>query len=293
MSWLSGADIRSRGHLRIGVDVLGEDEMIAANRGYWEAVVESHFDSDFYEVDKWLSTGLSMREREEDLLGDLTDKDVVHLQCHFGKDSLSIAAAGARVIGIDYSQTAIEKARELARRVGLFERCSFEICSVEEVAVTFVKDLADLVYVSLGAICWIAKIDSWAKAVDHLLRQGGVLFMHEVHPLAQMVERVDGNWSLSGDYFEKDSPMIDESEGSYVDGSDDLGTFKTYIWNHSIGEIVTALTSRGFVITHLEEHSWTSFLNAEGMTKSTNEHFVQPDGWVQLPLSFTLMATKR
>ncbi len=263
------------------------------NRKYWESVVETHFASNFYEVDAWIKGGMKARPWEADVIGRLDNKDAVHLQCHFGKDTLSLLSLGAAsVTGIDYSESAIQKARELAVITELSDRSAFELCAVKDVPNFMTPKRFDFAYVSLGAICWIPAISTWAKAIDYLLKDTATLFVHEVHPLAQILNRGNGGWSLDGEYFESEVAMIDESDGSYTENSENLRGYRTHIWNHSIGEVVTSLSNFGFSISRLDEHSWTSFQQFPEMIKTGTERYVLPSDWLQLPLSFTILASR-
>ncbi|MDA8263049.1 MAG: methyltransferase domain-containing protein [Actinomycetota bacterium] len=266
-------------------------EFFEANLAYWEAAVPAHRSSAFYGIDEWIAAGAPPRPREHALLGDVAGLDLVHLQCHFGKDSLAWANVGARVTGVDFSPAAIDQARTLAERLGLTSQASFVLGDAYDVPELLPPSSADVVYVSLGALMWLPSIDRWASLVAHLLRPGGRLFLHEVHPIGLILDRVQDGWMLRGSYFESDDPMIDTSEGSYTDGAESVGIHTTYSWNHSLSEVISALLRHGLVVTHLEEHSWTSFPQFPEM-RGENEHFDTPPDWVPMPLSYTLMANR-
>ncbi|MDA8026900.1 MAG: class I SAM-dependent methyltransferase [Actinomycetota bacterium] len=263
------------------------------NRNYWERVVDIHYQSKFYEVDRWIVEGMRMRPWEEDVIGRLDGKNVVHLQCHFGKDTLSLLSLGASsVTGIDFSESAIAKAVALSAKTGCQDRSNFIVCSVEEVPMSLPSRKYDMAYVSLGAINWIPKIETWAAALSHLLKDNSTIFIHEVHPLSQVIAPKDSKWTIEDSYFETSHAMTDESIGSYVEDSESLGTFRTFLWNHSLGEIVLALAKHGFSISLLDEHHWTSFLQYPEMEMIETERYVLPDSWVKIPLSFTMVASR-
>ncbi|MDA8276808.1 MAG: class I SAM-dependent methyltransferase [Actinomycetota bacterium] len=271
----------------------GFEDLHEENRKYWDSVVDVHFSSKFYEVDAWIKAGMKARPWEAEVIGRLDNKNVVHLQCHFGKDTLSLLSLGAAfVTGIDYSEKAIQKAKELATATKLNGRSNFEVCAVEDVPKHFSPSKFDFAYISLGAICWIPEITTWAGAISHLLKDKASIFIHEVHPLAQILVRSENGWSLDGKYFESKEAMIDQSEGSYTENSENLGNFRTNLWNHSIGEVVSSLSNFGFVVNHLAEHPWTSFQQFPEMIKSGPERYFLPDDWLQVPLSFTIVASR-
>ncbi|MGA2837886.1 MAG: class I SAM-dependent methyltransferase [Acidimicrobiales bacterium] len=251
-----------------------------------------HLASDFYDVDGWLADGRGPRPGELAVLGDVAGLDLVHLQCHFGKDTLSWARAGARVTGLDFSPAAIAAACELADRAGLAEQAEF-VCSPVTGALDVLGGRAfDIVYVSLGALCWLPSVDEWAHQVAGLLRTGGRLFVHESHPLSLAL--ADEGLDVVATYFEEAEPYVDTVSGSYADPSaaEALPGDPTYVWNHSLGEIVTALVGRGLRIDRLDEHDWTSFQRYPWLVRTGEEEFVTPPDRVRVPLSFTLVATR-
>ncbi len=268
------------------------DDALAANLAWWERNVPVHVASDFYDVEGWLREARGPRRHEAELLGDVSGLDLVHLQCHFGKDTLSWARVGARVVGIDFSPEAIGAARHLAQRAGLDEVSEFYCAPVAEAADVLSGRRFDVVYVSLGSLCWLPRIDEWASVVARLLGSGGRLFIHDVHPLSQACD--DNELTLAYSYFEEAEPYMDASEGTYADleAAEPLPGIPTYEWNHSLGEVVNALISHGLRIDRLDEHDWTSFQRFPWLVGTGEEMFTVPDGQLRAPLSFTLQATR-
>jgi len=264
----------------------------AANRKWWDSAVPVHLASAFYDVEGWLAEGRGPRKREVAVLGDVAGLDLVHLQCHFGKDTLSWARAGATVTGLDFSEPAIDAARDLARRAGLADRSDFVCAPVAEACSALGGRLFDVVYVSLGALCWLPRIDEWAGQVAALLHPGGRLFLHEVHPVSLAL--ADDDLTVIYPYSEETAPFRDAEPGSYADltaigampGDEKFG------WNHGIGEIIGALVGRGMRIDRLDEHDWTSFLRFPWLVETAEEEFGTPEGHLRVPLSYTLVASK-
>jgi len=274
------------------VDGHHDAEALAANLHWWNATVPVHMASAFYDVEGWLTSGRGPRTREADVLGDVAGLELVHLQCHFGKDTLSWARVGARVTGLDFSDAAIDAARRLATRAGLADRAEF-VCAPVSAAVDVLGGARfDVVYVSLGALCWLPSVAEWADQVAGLLRPGGRLFLHEVHPVSLAL--ADDDLTVVYPYFEQPEPYRDAQAGSYADVSatQALPGDPTYGWNHGIGEILGALIEAGLRIDRLDEHDWTSFQRFPWLVETGEEEFVTPAGQVRVPLSFTLLASR-
>jgi SAM-dependent methyltransferase len=268
------------------------EEWAEANRANWDERVAIHAASRFYDVEGWLAGDRMPRQWELDVIGDVAGLDVVHLQCHFGMDTLMLAQAGARVTGVDISPAAVKQAIELAERAGLAERSRFVEANVYDAAAALAPETFDLVYVSLGALCWLPRVGDWAAQVGALLRPGGRLFLHDGHPLSHALsyhEPLALEWS----YFEETEPWVEESEGTYTDGDVKLANTRTFEWNHSLGEIVTALLAQDLQLTHLEEHDWTVFHRHPSLQEQPDGRWTLAPGSVRIPLSYTLMATKR
>jgi phthiocerol/phenolphthiocerol synthesis type-I polyketide synthase E len=266
------------------------DEHLRVNRANWDERTGIHLESRFYDVEGWLREGRGPRDREVEALGDVTDLRLLHLQCHFGKDTLSWARAGARVTGLDFSASAVEAARDLALRSGLEDRSEFVCSDVYEARRALRDATYDIVYVSLGALCWLPDVDRWAEQVGSLVTPRGRFYIHDVHPLA---------WSLADDglvlehtYFEESEPYVSESEDTYTDSTRPLENRKTYEWNHSIGEIVTALVRHGLRIERLVEHDWTVLPRFPWLVPSPDGNWTSPPGTPRLPLTFTLLASR-
>jgi SAM-dependent methyltransferase len=265
-------------------------DRIAANRSNWEDRVPIHLASRFYDVEGWLADRPGPRQREIDALGDVAGLDLVHPQCHFGLDTLAWADAGATVTGLDFSPSAIAAATELAHRAGLDHRAEFICSDVYEAAAVLAPRTFDLVYVSLGALCWLPSVGRWADQVAALARPGGRLYLHDAHPLA---------WSLAYEsptleftYFEEPDPYVDDSDETYTDAEGPVAHTRSYEWNHSIGEVVTALIERGMRIDTLVEHDWTVHQRFPSLVETAPGRWTTPPGRPRMPLTFTVVATK-
>jgi SAM-dependent methyltransferase len=230
------------------------------------------------------------RQREVEALGDVAGLELVHLQCHFGLDTLAWADAGARVTGVDFSPAAIDAARQLAVRAGLTDRSVFVRADVHDAARTLAPRTFDVVYVSLGALSWLPSIGAWADQVSALARAGGRLYLHDGHPLAWSLAYQ--SLTLEHTYFEEPEPYVDDSDRTYTDGEVALSNTRIYQWNHSIGEVVGALIERGLRIDQLIEHDWTVHHQFPWLVETAPHQWSAPAGQPRLPLTFTVVATK-
>ena len=283
---MAGADTTS------GAGAGDDADALAANLHWWDSTVPVHVTSDFYDVEGWLAEERGPRAHEAAVLGDVTGLDLVHLQCHFGKDTLSWARAGAQVTGLDFSKPAINAARALAERAEMSDRSRFVCARLSDAVEVLGSGSFDVVYVSLGALCWLPSIDQWAGQVAGLLRPGGRLFLHEVHPVSEAL--ADGDLTMVYPYFEEAAPVVDSEAGTYADlsATDALPGDPTYTWNHGMGEIIGAVVGHGLRIDRLDEHDWTSFQRYPWLVQLGEEEFTTPPDRLRIPLSFTLVATK-
>jgi SAM-dependent methyltransferase len=266
------------------------DRAFAQNQASWDERVPVHVASQFYAVESWLREGRGPRAHEVAWLGDVTGLDLVHLQCHFGLDTLAWARVGARVTGLDLSPPAIGQARELARRAGVEDRATFVCANVYDAPEALGHTTYDVVYLSLGSLSWLPSVDRWAAVVAALLRPGGRLFIHDVHPLSNAL--CEDELVVEHTYFEEEAPVVEDSDLTYTDGATQLATTRTYSWNHSLGEIVSAVIGHGLRLERLDEHDWTSFGRFTWLTHDYEQHFSLPAGRPRIPLSFSLLARR-
>jgi SAM-dependent methyltransferase len=195
-------------------------------------------------------------------LGDIAGLDGVHLQCHIGTDTLSLARLGARMTGLDFSGAALEEAQRLAERAGAAVR--FVEAEVYDAVERLGAGAFDLVYTGVGALCWLPDIRRWAAVVAGLLRPGGRLFLREGHPMLWSLADIgeDGRLVVDHPYFEMAEPLVFDEPGTYVETDVVFAHNTTHEWNHGLGEIVTALLDEGLRLTMLVEHDsvpWEAF----------------------------------
>lgn len=271
-------------------------DYITLNKANWDERAPLHAASAGYETQALVDDPAHLSEVvrfDLPLLGDISGAKGVHLQCHIGTDTLSLARLGAHMTGLDFSPASIAQARLLAQRAGA--RLAFVEADVYEAAEVLPRESFDLVYTSIGALNWLPSIERWANAVASLLKPGGRLFIREGHPvLFSLNEDRQDALVIEHPYFEQETPQVWEDDSSYVETDARLTATITHEWNHGMGEIVSALLSHGMQITGLMEHDsipWEALPGQMSCGKD-GEWRLDRDRW-RMPLSYTLQASKR
>ncbi|WP_123607172.1 bifunctional 2-polyprenyl-6-hydroxyphenol methylase/3-demethylubiquinol 3-O-methyltransferase UbiG [Micromonospora sp. Llam0] len=271
-------------------------DYLALNRASWDERAPAHAASPDYRVAQLIANPELLSEVVRfDLLrlGDLTGVRGVHLQCHIGTDTLSLARLGATMTGLDLSGASLAEARRIAAAAQTpIEYVEADVYRAVEVlgAGGF-----DLVFTGIGALCWLPSVTRWAETVAGLLRPGGRLFLREGHPALWAVDetRPDGLLVLDLPYFETDRPLVWNEDGTYVDTDASFTHNLTHSWNHGIGEIFTALTGVGLRVTMLIEHDSVPWNALPGrMTKGDDGEWRLTERPERFPLSYTLQAVR-
>ncbi len=273
-----------------------------ANRARWDESVAIHAASEGYDVAGFLRGEKSLYAVEIEEVGDVHGKSLLHLQCHFGIDTLNWARLGATVTGLDFSAQAVARARSLAEQIGDTSARFVEsdLYKAEQV----LHETFDVVYTGIGALCWLHDIREWARIAAGFVKPGGFLYVYEGHPVlwAADDEREDHEIALRYPYFERTAPSEWENTTTYVDGPP-LKNTRTYEWNHGIGEIVTALIDAGLRLDFLHEHrdmAWQALPWMETVEGAPPGHRHQRrTAWRlpeaqrdMLPLMYSLKATR-
>ena len=268
------------------------EEALRVNQQLWDEWTRIHETSSFYDLEGFRRGGIRLRPYEVEEIGDVAGRELLHLQCHFGIDTLSWARLGARVTGTDFSPAAIELATRLAAELELDARfVHSDLYDLPNV----LEGEFDLVYTSRGVLGWLPDISRWARVVSHFLKPGGTFYITEIHPVAQAFENegvAPGELRLQYPYWEHPEPLAFVVKGSYADRSATVSTHTEYGWAHGLGEIVTALIEAGLRIESLREFPWVAwqldFLAQDG----DDSWRLPPDIPGELPLSFSLLAMK-
>lgn len=222
------------------------------NKTAWNLKTKIHIDSKFYNNDSFLAGESSLKDIELSLLGDIKGKSILHLQCHFGQDTISLSRLGAKVMGIDFSDHAIDYARNMAKTLAVDTQflCS-DIYELQKV----LDRKFDIVFTSYGVIGWLPDMEQWAKIIARYLKPGGRFIMVEFHPVVWMFD--DNFQSIDYNYFNT-SEIVEQLEGSYTDGNSEL-KYTTITWTHSLSEVINNLIKAGIRIFQFEEYDYSPY----------------------------------
>ncbi len=259
-------------------------EHIKHNLALWNAWTPLHINSKFYDVEAFRRGQTSLREIE---LSELTPKpgqSLLHLQCHFGLDSLSWARMGARVTAVDLSDVAIDAARNLARETGLDAR--FICCDLHQLPAQL-NERFEIVFCSYGVLNWHPDIDAWADVVARMLQPGGVFYMVEIHPLARSIG--DNGELLQYGYFHEPQAEIELLNGSYAAPDADVQC-TSHEWAHGQGEIISALAKRGLRIEFVHEFPFVPYDCLPGLEEREAGRFYYAGTPHDAPLTISIRA---
>lgn len=244
-------------------------EMVEQNRRSWNAVVPAHTSHYAEQADFFRNGGSALFAEERTLLGDVAGKQVAHLMCNTGQQTLSLAQLGAHAVGVDISDAAITSARQLAHAAGV--GATFECGDIYDWldATTCSARRFDVVYCAYGVICWLPDLERWAKGVAAVLNSGGRVVLVEFHPLSNML---DHDWRLTKPYPAGGRPLQLDGVGDYVGASEGglapgnfvpgVQDFKNpepcTLFQWGVGEVVTALAQAGLRLEALHEYPYTN-----------------------------------
>jgi SAM-dependent methyltransferase len=231
---------------------MSELNYIEINRQSWNGRVDAHLKSAFYDVAGFLNGQTSLNGIELNLLGDIRGKTVLHLQCHFGQDTISLARLGAEVTGVDLSDKAIESAAALAEKAEIAAR--FICCDIYDLP-NHLTEQFDIVFTSYGTIGWLPDLDKWAKIVSRFLKPNGTFLFVEFHPVVWMFD--DDFEKIGYNYFNTGA-IIETETGSYADRNADLSN-EYVMWNHGMGEVVNSLIKNDLNIQSLDEFDYSPY----------------------------------
>jgi SAM-dependent methyltransferase len=276
-------------------------EARAANLALWNHWTKVHEKSAFYDVDGFRAGATSLWPVERDELGPFVHEGttLLHLQCHFGLDTMSWARLGAEVVGLDFSDEAIALARRLAGEAGLSGRAEFICSDLYDADLHLGERLFDIVFVSWGAIEWLPDLQRWAGIIARHLRPGGSFYLAEMHPFAQILddEAPEGVLRVRYPYFAApDRPVVDAVHGSYADPDADTEGLFAHCWAHDFAEVLGALTSAGLRLEHLHEFPCSPAPFWDWMIQDEDRWWWLPDGKGgrrrDLPFTYSLRATR-
>ena len=254
---------------------------IEINKKAWNDKTPIHLNSNFYNNEEFKKGKSTLNKFELGAIGDIKGKSILHLQCHFGQDSMSLARMGANVTAVDFSAVAIKEAKAISKDIDV--PVKFVECSVLELDL---NEKFDIIFSSYGTIGWLPNLDKWGDTISRHLKKDGTFLFTEFHPF---IDLLDEN---QYDYFFKQNPDIEIEKGSYTDGGQDI-EIKTCWWNHSLTEIFGALESNGLKLKLFQEFDYSPY-KLRGMIEKEKGKFVLENRKNQkLPYVFNLKAIKK
>lgn len=270
-------------------------DYIDINRKRWDELVDIHYQSKYYDVERFKQGGLSLKDLEVNELGDVTGKNLLHLQCHFGQDTLSWARLGATVTGVDFSGQAIEKAKQLSTEIGLSKKATFLQSDIYELKNTPLKPHSfDIIFTSHGTIYWLPDLEKWAELIAYYLKPSGFFYIMDAHPAASIFddERQDEVLQVRYSYFHKNKPFMFEVDSSYAaDVSIKITNKKEYGWHHDFAYMINSIIQSGLKIDFLHEFPFCSWKKFPFLEKKEDGWWHAPETIPIIPLMFSLKAT--
>ena len=263
-----------------------EENYLDINRHSWNNRTEAHIKSEFYGMEQFLQGKTSLQNIELNLLGNVEGKAVLHLQCHFGQDSISLSRMGAQVTGVDLSDKAIARAKSIARETQA--NVEFICCDLYALPANLNKQF-DVVFTSYGTIGWLPNLDKWAAVISKFLKPGGQFVFVEFHPVVWMF---DDDFEKIGYRYFNSGAIVETENGTYADRSANIEQ-QSVMWNHSISEVLNSLIKNGLEINAFDEFDYSPY----NCFKHTVEF--EPGKYRikhldnKIPMLFSLRATKK
>lgn len=265
------------------------DEYLQANQEHWDRWTREHEVSPFYDLAGFKAGKDRLRSIELNELGDVSGKTLLHLQCHFGMDTLAWARRGASVTGVDLSIKSITLARSLSQELNIPARF---ICSDIYQLMQKLNGQFDIVFTSYGVLHWLSDLHRWGEIIAHFLKPNGIFYIVEDHPTFRMfTTEAETKIQLANPYFYSETPEQVVMSGSYATNNQgEISSF--YLWNHSISEVINALIDAGLKIEFLHEFPFAARAKFPFMEKGVDGWWRLPKHYVQIPFLFSLQARK-
>jgi len=261
-------------------------DYIALNKQTWNDKTDVHIASDFYGMEGFLNGKSTLQDIELNLLGDISNKKILHLQCHFGQDTMTFSRMGAKATGVDLSDKAIDRAREFTAKLNL--DTTFVCCDVYDTP-NHLEEKFDIVFTSYGTIGWLPDLDKWANVISHFLKPGGQFIMADFHPVLWTYD--DDFKEMAYSYFNVE-PIVEEISGTYADRSAGIAT-KSVGWNHPTSEVLNALIQSGLEINSFDEYDYSPYNCFNETEEFEKGKFRIKHLKNKIPMVFSLVATKK
>lgn len=260
-----------------------------SNRRLWNEKTPIHVKSDMYAVDEFKKGTTSLHSIELEEFGDVSDKTMLHLQCHFGQDTLSWARLGAKVTGVDFSDEAIVYAKKLSSEIGI--EADFVCCNIYELDKKL-RGQFDIVFTSYGVLAWFPDLKEWARIISHFLKPGGIFYIVESHPFGNTFADEDvQDLEVCYSYFQGSKAMHFPPGPSYADRNSKLEN-PSYEWFHTISDIINSLVANGLLIQFLHEFPFCVYQCLPFLEKGDDGRWYLPNSRKDIPFLFSLMAKK-
>ncbi|MBF0546399.1 MAG: class I SAM-dependent methyltransferase [Candidatus Riflebacteria bacterium] len=261
-------------------------DFFAKNRDSWNKRTEFHLKSSFYNMEGFLKGENSLQKIELNLIGAIKGKSILHLQCHFGQDTLSLARMGANVTGIDLSDVSIEKAKKLNSDLGL--NANFICCNLYDLP-KHLNETFDLVFTSYGAIGWLPDLKKWGDIISQYLKPGGTFILVEFHPFIWMFDQQFKEIQYS--YFNF-GPIEESCVGTYADPQADF-SHETVGWNHHFGEVFNSIIQSGLSILDFQEYDYSPYNCLWNLKEDKKGEFRIIGLEKKIPLVYSILALKK
>lgn len=262
-----------------------EPNYIEINKSSWNKKTEFHLNSEFYDMKGFLNGKTSLNEIELKLLGDINGKRILHLQCHFGQDTISLARLGAKVTGIDLSDKAIETAKEISNKTSA--AATFICCNIYDLP-EHLNEQFDIVYSSYGTIGWLPDLDKWAQIISKFLKPTGKFIFVEFHPVVWMF---DDNFEKIGYNYFNSGAIIETENGTYADKNAPI-TQDYVMWNHGISEVLNNLIKNGLTLNSFDEYDYSPYNCFNKTIEFEPKKFQIKHLENKIPMVYSLVATK-
>lgn len=266
---------------------MSSSDSIQVNTQWWNERARLHAISDFYHLQSVIDGEIRLNEYEIEELGDVAGKDLVHLQCHLGTETIGWARLGAKVIGLDFSEEVVSYARTLAHESAV--DVEYVQSNVYEAPKVLGENRFDIVYVNIGSLHWLPDINLWGETVERLLRPEGRLYVNEIHPIASVL--ADDSPTFIRNYFDTEQVVWDE-DGSYADTNEPTRHNQHVIWDRPLSSVLNAVIRAGLIITNFQERAGQEYQQFPYQQQAQDGKWYSPDQFGIYPSTFSLTATK-
>lgn len=263
-----------------------ENNYIEINKHSWNNRIDTHLNSDFYNLKGFLNGETSLNPIELEILGDIKGKTILHLQCHFGQDSISLSRLGAEVTGVDLSNKAIESARKISNETN--SNTKFICCDLYDLENHLDKKF-DIVFTSYGTITWLPDLNKWGELISKFLKPNGKFVFVEFHPVVWMFdenfEKIDYN------YFNVE-PIIETENGTYADKNAQI-TQSYVTWNHSMSEVISSLLNNSLKLEHIQEYDYSPYSVFSNMVEFEPKKYRINHLGNKIPMLYSIVAKRK